>query len=49
MVRECEICGDEFETDDSEQDYCDDCNIQDEEDDYDEVDDAYDEYIRNGA
>ena len=48
MVRECEICGDEFETDDSEQDYCDDCNIQDEEDDYDEVDDDYDEHIRIG-
>ena len=34
MTKECEICGDEFETDDSEQDYCDNCNIEDEEDDY---------------
>ena len=41
MVKECEICGDEFETDYSEQVYCYDCDRQiadNEEDDYDDYD-----------
>ena len=25
MIKECEICGDEFETDSDEEEWCDDC------------------------
>ena len=46
MTKECEICGDEFETDDSEQDFCDDCNIEDDEE---EGDYEYDDPNANGA
>jgi len=43
MVKECEICGDEFEAYDSEQAYCDDCDrkiADNEEDDYDNEQDV---------
>jgi ribosome-binding protein aMBF1 (putative translation factor) len=45
MTKECDICGTEFETDDSEQDFCDDCLIEDEE----EGDYEYDDPNANGA
>jgi hypothetical protein len=33
MLKKCELCDDEFETDDEDEDFCEDCSTVDEDDD----------------